>query len=61
MVEIFRTLQIEIALDAYRNWVGRSIKFGFYPTSVALMFNGRQWSLLITEPLNEAYASTLPF
>lgn len=58
MVEVFRTQQMEVALDAYRTWVDRSIKFGFYPASVALTYDGK-WSILIVEALREAYFSTL--
>jgi hypothetical protein len=61
MIEILRTQQIEVALSAYQTWVDRSIKLGFYPTSVALVFNGRGWSILIAELLNQAYLSTIPF
>lgn len=61
MVEIFRTPSFESALSAYKTWVDRSVKLGFYPASVALVWNGRGWSILIVAALNDAYASTLPF
>jgi hypothetical protein len=61
MVEIFRTQNFESALNAYKTWVDRSVKFGFYPASVALAFNGQTWSILIVEALYEAYSATLPF
>lgn len=61
MVEIFRTRQFESALNAYKTWVDRSVKFGFYPASVALAYDGLQWSILLAGPLHEAYSATLPF
>lgn len=61
MIEIFRAQQLEVALSAYRTWVDRSIKFGFYPTSVALAFNDGGFNILIVEGLRDAYAATLPF
>jgi hypothetical protein len=61
MVEIFRTQNFESALNAYKTWVDRSIKFGFYPASVALEFDGSVWSILLVETLYEDYSATLPF
>ncbi len=61
MVEILRTQQLEMALSAYQTWIDRSVKLGFYPTSVALTFNGTSFSILIVEGLRDTYASTLPF
>ncbi len=61
MVEILRTRQFESALSAYKTWVDRSVKFGFYPASVALAYDGLQWSILITGALHEAYSATLLF
>lgn len=59
MVEILRTRQLETALSAYRIWVNRSIKLGFYPESVALAVNESGFSILIVEGLHDAYTSTL--
>jgi hypothetical protein len=39
----------------------RSIKFGFYSTSVGLALDEVGFSVLITEELRHVYASTLPF
>lgn len=61
MVEIYRTRQFESALSAYETWVNRSVKFGFYPASVALAYDGLQWSILLTGALHEADSATLPF
>jgi hypothetical protein len=61
MIEMFRTRELALALSAYSTWVDRSIRLGFYPASVALAFDGSQWSILIVGSLYEAYSSTLPF
>jgi hypothetical protein len=61
MVEIFRTRQFESALSAYKTWVTRSVKMGFYPASVALAYSGSEWSMLVVGELYDTYSETLPF
>lgn len=62
MVEIFRSQDFNVALSAYKTWVDRSIKFGFYSSSVGFAFNRYgSWSILIVGELNERYQGTLPF
>jgi hypothetical protein len=58
MIEVFRTEHLELALGAYQTWVERSIQLGFYPASVALIWNGWGWSVVVVSTLHDAYAST---